>query len=124
MRVKLPKSLNDVESSSREPIDAGTYDAVISNITEKTGASSGKPYLSLELTVADSDEDFGGRKVFDNVSLSENALWKLKQLTDATGIDIDDEFDTEDFLGEEVTIVVDIEQTEGYDPKNVVKYYK
>lgn len=124
MRVKLPKSLNDVESSSREPIDAGTYDAVISNITEKTGASSGKPYLSLELTVADSDEDFGGRKVFDNVSLAENALWKLKQLTDATGIEIDDEFDTEDFLGEEVTIVVDIEQSEGYDPKNVVKYYK
>jgi len=122
MRVKLPKSLNDVESSNREPIDPGTYDATISNIVEKVGSNSGKPYLSLELTIV--DEPFAGRKVFDNVSLAEKALWKLKQLSEATEVEIDDEFDTEDFLGSEVSIVVDIEQSKGYDPKNIVKRYQ
>lgn len=122
MRVTLPKSLADVESSSREPIDPGTYAATISNLTEKVGSSSGKPYLALELTVQ--DDDFDGRKVFDNVSLQENALWKLKELAEAAGVEIDDEFDTEDFLGCELSIVVDIEQREDYDPRNIVKRYQ
>ena len=123
MRIALPKSLNDVESSSFDPIDPGTYDFRVTGCEQKTSKSSGNPYLNIELTVIN-DDDFDNRKVFDIISLQENSLWKLKEFAASCGVDIDDEFDTEDFIDEEVTAVVDIEVNDQYGDKNRVKAYK
>ena len=121
MKIVLPKSLADI-TSDFEPIDDGTYKFAITNCTQKVENNSGKPYLSMELTVLD-DPDFAGRKVFDNLSLGESSLWKLKQFADSAGVTVEEDFDTEDFIGEEVEASVDTEKSEEFRDKNrVVKY--
>ena len=119
--ITLPKNLKDV-TSNFEPIDPAEYEFEVKKIEEKVGQSSGKPYLSIELECL--DDDFKGRRVFDNISLGENTLWRLKQFAEAAGVDIEEEFDTDDFIGEVVNAVIDIEESEEYGDKNVVKEYK
>jgi len=121
MKISLPKSLADI-TSDFEPIDPATYKLAVTNCDQKIGNTSGNPYLNIEFTVLD-DDDFEGRKVFDIISLGESSLWKLKQFADSAGINIDDEFDTEDFVGEEITADVGIKKSDEFGDKNcVIKY--
>jgi len=121
MEIKLPKSLADVEDNDFEPIDPGVYDFRVAKIEQRTGKTSGKPYLNIELECL--DEDFTGRRVFDICSLGESSLWRLKAFAVACGVDIEDEFDTDDFIGEECSATVDIESSEEYGDQNRVKQY-
>ena len=121
MRVELPQSL--------EVIPPATYSFVVDNVESKTSAQD-KPYLNMTYKIVD-DEEYAGRKVFDIISLDQKSLWRLKQFSLATGIDIDTTFDTEDFLGAEFDAVLDIEkgqlkpgtEDEFYPDKNRVKSF-
>jgi hypothetical protein len=131
MKINLPTNLQEVEKKSFEPIPPGTYELEIKAVEEKQGTKA--PYLNVTLEVIN-DEDYAGRKIFEMVSLSPDALWKLKELADAIGQDISESFDTEDLLGEMCTGVVTIERgqakdkndpdSERYPDKNRVKEFK
>lgn len=69
---------------SREPLEEGIYTLSIAKVEEKTAKSSGNPMLSIEYDVVGVD---GNRKLFDNYVLTDAAMWKLKELLDALGID-------------------------------------
>jgi len=129
-RISLPVDLVDVEAGGKfETLPAATYSLRIENIVEKIGADSQAPYLVLTHEVID-DPDFAGRKLWDNISLQEQALFKLKQLSISAGIDISREFDTEEFLGAVVLAVVDLEKSNKNDEdgnpimRNVIRNYK
>jgi len=128
-KISLPMNLEDVTANSFDALPPDTYEAEIDNIEQKIGAASKEPYLSLTFKVVN-DDDFAGRKFWDNISLQEQALYKLKQLALSAGITIGGDFDTEDFLGATVVAVLDEEESNKMDSddnpvmKNVVKYYK
>ncbi len=121
MEIKLPKNLKDVEDSDFEPLDPGVYDFRVSKIEQKIGKNSGKPYLNIELECL--DDDYLGRRVFDICSLGESSLWRLKAFAESCGVDIEDEFDTDDFVGEECNATIDIETNDQYGNRNRVTKY-
>lgn len=67
-----------------EPLPVGQYPAVVSEI-ERVAESkkSGQPFLKFTFRVT--MEEYEGRKLFDNYSLSADALWKLAKTLEALG---------------------------------------
>ncbi len=128
-KISLPVDLGDVSAGGFDALPPDTYEAEIDNIEQKIGATSKEPYLNITMKVVN-HEEFSGRKFWDIVSLQEQALFKLKQLSLSAGIEIGGDFETEDFLGAEVLVVLGQEDSNKDDedgnpiPKNVVKYYK
>lgn len=116
MRINLPKSLEDVQANSFEPVPPGTYTLEVQTVENKISAQQ-KPYLNIKFKIVD-DPEFANKIIFDKVSLAEEALWRLKQLSEATGFEITDEFDTEELQGLTCEVVVVIEKGKPRDPSN------
>lgn len=120
--VKLPMNMSDVEASSTfEVMPPGNYEVEINEMKLKKSAA-GNDYFAITYKVINDDE-FAGQKLWDNVSLVPAALFKLKQLSLACGINIEDELDTEDFLGATLEVVVDIGKNQNGEDRNEVKRY-
>lgn len=68
-----------------EPLPVGEYETIISNVENKT-SSNGNPMLAMTLTVReDVPQEGGGRKLFDNLVMTEKAKFKFHQLFKALG---------------------------------------
>lgn len=76
-------------------LDEGMYNVTIESVEEKT-SSSGNPMLLVRFR-----EETTKNAIFENYVLTENCLWKLKELLVAAGIDCSGaiDFDTEDLIG-------------------------
>lgn len=77
----------------------------LTEIEEKEGEESGKPYLQLAFEVPDGEE-FAGTKAWDNMSLQPQALWKLRGFLEAAGVETVDgpmDIDTDELIGVVVT---------------------
>lgn len=110
--------------ASREPLDAGKYQLRISECVEAT-SSTGNPMLKVTYDVIATDDGEavpGNRKLWDNMSLQEKALFRLKDLLDACGYDTSGglDFDPADLVGMEIMAQVIQEEYNG-DIKNRVK---
>lgn len=70
--------------SAHLPEDGGPYKFQVRKATEKVGNDSGKPYLQVESEVAEGK--FKGKKLYHVCSLQPKALFTLKQLMVACGI--------------------------------------
>lgn len=110
----------DVEERSFDLLPRGQYLIEVTGAEERTGETSGVDYLNLELTVLDGE--FQGRKLFDSMSYSQNALWKLKGFLRAAGYDEEDlagDFDVDpaEYVGMEfvVTVTVQRDKREGHE---------
>lgn len=69
-----------------EPVDEGQYEVVISSV-EKTTFSTGSEGLKLVYTIrSDVEQDFGNRKLFDNLVASEKAMWRWNDIGAATNV--------------------------------------
>jgi hypothetical protein len=90
-------------SSSFDPIPDGTYVVKLLGVDGSREGPSG-PYWSWEFEVR--DEEYLGRKLWTNTSLSEKAAWKLKEAFDAFGADLDT--DTDELIGRLCVAVVSI----------------
>lgn len=103
---------------SREPLVEGVYTLRIAKV-EETTSSTGNPMLKVEYDVVGVD---GGRKLWDNFVLIDKALWKLKELFDALGIDTSQivEMDVQELIGLEVQAKV-VQDTYNGDTVNRVK---
>jgi hypothetical protein len=90
-----------------EIIPEGKYAARIDKVEEKISKPpKNNPYWQLTFTLL--EEPFTGRKAWDKFMLSVDALWKLKNLLDAIGIEVkgESDLDSSDLLGQEVGIVI------------------
>lgn len=83
----------DVEGSF-EPLPEGTYEVEVERVEVRESNSSDNDYLNWELTVQ--DEEYEGRKLWMITSLSERALFRLKDVFVALDvIEEDDELEIE-----------------------------
>jgi hypothetical protein len=112
-KQKLKIDFTGVESGGRTVPD-GNYLAKIDSVEEKE-SGEGNPYLGLKLKIQAGKAK--GSVVYDNISLLPQALWKLRTLLERIGFEVPDgemDFDPQEIVGEEVTIVV---VNETYDKK-------
>jgi hypothetical protein len=118
-----------------EPLPAGKYVVEVTDFKEGTASenakNAGAATISWELSVVDHDE-YEGRKVWENMTIVDNSLWRLKAFLEAAGFEADDEveFDPEDILGATLEVRLGVQKGrknpktgEEYDPRNVVKQF-
>ena len=86
---------------SFEPMPDGRYICTLVEVEAREGAKA--PYWNWQYEVNEQG-DYCGRKLFDNTSLSEKALWRLGQVFAAFGVPADT--DTDELIGLEVAIIV------------------
>lgn len=90
-------------SSSFEPIPAGAYHARLVNVDADRKGPAG-PYWSWEFDVVEPGHE--NRKLWNNTSMSEAALFSLQQTFEAFGVEPDT--DTDELIGEVVKLVVSV----------------
>jgi hypothetical protein len=106
----------------------GTYQAKVVGV--KNGAGPKGPYAqwTLELLGVERNADgipLNGKRVgnvFERTTLIEGSRWRLAQMASALGLDPSN-FDTDEFLGRQALVTVDVEKDQGYAPRNVVKKF-
>ena len=76
---------NSKGTTGRKLLPAARYLASIEMVEKTLAKSSGNPRLSFTFRVAAGE--FQGKKLFDDVYLTEEALWKLDAICDAVGIE-------------------------------------
>lgn len=108
--------------STSQVIEPGTYLASIDKV-EETTSQNGKPYWNVEFTIQ--EEPYVGRKVWDIFMLNAEALWKLKRLAKAVGLDLSgrNDIDSDDLMNAECHVVIANEMYDG-ELRNRVKGYK
>lgn len=100
---KTAKKVDEQESSSFDALPAGPYVCKLANVkVSPEPGPSGAHYWTWEFTVAVGD--FKNRKLWVNTSLSEKALFKMKEVFDAFGYTTDS--DTDEMVGEVVKLIV------------------
>jgi len=114
----------NTEASGFGYVEAGKYRLRIVKVEEKVGPAA--PYLKWEMELADANlptVDGKGKPghIFENTTLKVGAQFRLRQLTDALGIEWGD-LDTETMIGAELEAQVGIEEFEGV-LKNCVKKF-
>lgn len=99
----LAKKTDEQESGSFDALDPGPYICKLNavKVSDKPGPS-GAHYWTWEFEVAYGDHK--GRRFWTNTSLSEKALFKLKEVFDAFGYTTDS--DTDEMIGEKVKLIV------------------
>lgn len=86
MAIRITK--DDVKGL--EAIPVGDYECILDKVDMRPSKSSGELCYYIDWAVADGDYD--GRVLFDTVSTSPQAFWKLSQLLEATEHDAFGEF--------------------------------
>lgn len=126
--VQVPNAPRLGDMPKGEPVPEAVYHIRCDKaVLKETGAGSknpGAPMAECTFTIfgpADAEE-FHGRKVFENLMLSGEGMFRLHQLLEVTGED--DDFileDTDQLLGRECAAVIQVEP-ERKDPQSG-KYY-
>lgn len=89
MATKGKKNLITVDFSDTESSgipDEGDYLLEVDEVEQKTSDNSGADYLSITFKIADGD--FKGKKVWHNCSLQPQALFNLRGLLEALGMEV------------------------------------
>jgi len=116
-------NFSGVESGGRKCPD-GTYEAEVTS-AEMEESSSGNPMIVAKWKITKGK--FKGTTLFDNISLQPQALWKLKTILEAMGIeaqeeDVEASEYAEAIVGESCTIMVVNETYEGEQRPKVTGY--
>lgn len=101
------------------PLEAGPYPAKVSKVElSETKGNSGYHSLIFEWKIIGTNRTIK----FDYYSLSPQALWRLKQVLTALGIDVPEgEFEVEpsDIVNSEATLILKIEEYNGRENNKV-----
>ena len=116
--------------SNRDPLEPGLYHCRIAS-AEMGTSSAGNPMIKVTYDVigdADGNEVPGGRKLWDNLAITEAAMWKIQQVLVACGFEIPEggqlpNFDTDELVGCDLGIVV-VQDTYQGQVNNKTKAYK
>lgn len=116
---KLKVSFKDVET--RKKVPDGQYHAKV----EEVSVEDGNEHQYLKWTFEVMDPEYKSAKLYTNTSLAPQALWNLRSLLDALGVETpDDEFelDLPSYVGLEVNLTVENETYEGKQRPKVTDY--
>ena len=89
-----------VETTSYEPLPDGVYPAKLRDVTTHEGRTA--PYWRWEYEIT--DPQYAGRRMWYNTSLSDRALWRLRNVFDAFCVPADT--NTDDLIGLSVQLAV------------------
>lgn len=115
---KVKVDFTGVEAGGRALPD-GYYRAKCKEVSQEIGESSKQPYIKWVWGIQ------GGGQAFDNISLQPQALFKLKGLLEAMGVDVPDgtaELDLAEYVGFEVGLEIVNEEYQGKKRPKVVGY--
>jgi len=105
----MPKiKINISDLSDFEPLPEGIYTVMIESYEERVSQNSGNPYISWTYVVIE-PEEYSGRKLWDNTSLSPEARWRLGNLWKACGFESDGsevDIDTDEMVGCTLKVLV------------------
>lgn len=113
--------LSGVEAS-RKAIPEGTYEVVVNEATQKN-SRDGNPMISFEFEVAEGAHK--GAKLYENCSLQPQALFKLKSVLLALGMDIPNkafDLNLRDLIGLTCEVEVGHETYEGKKRARILQY--
>lgn len=113
--------LSGVEAS-RKAIPEGTYEVVV-NKAEQKNSRDGNPMISFEFEVSEGTHK--GAKLFENCSLQPQALFKLKSVLLALGMDIPNkafDLNLKDLIGLTCEVEVGHETYEGKKRARILEY--
>ena len=113
--------LSGVETS-RRAIPEGTYSLVVNQVEQKT-SREGNPMISFEFEVSEGPHK--GAKLFENCSLQPQALFKLKSVLLALGMEIPNkafDLNLKDLIGLECEVEVGHETYEGKKRARILEY--
>lgn len=137
--MKVPKINLSATETQPKPVDSDVYDCRLTfHKYTATSKASGQPYVNFEFTGQDGPAK--GRKFFGMGSLSEEGIWKFKQICVALGInEFPEDFDTDDaeqvktliapYYGAHITLAIGQEEAKDKDGKplgymrNVISKY-
>lgn len=91
MAETLPKGVIRVDFTGVEAgggfvrVPEGDYGMEITKVQQKTGEDSGKAYLNISLKLSQGDKKGNGKTLVHRASLSQKALWNLKNMLEACG---------------------------------------
>lgn len=121
------------------PLPAGNYTLELNDYREgvvkgEQSKNKGATMYSFTFEVIENEnEEYNGRKVFDNLTITEDSLWRLKALLKAFGCDVPEEGDIDvefdDFIGEKLKARVGVQgarkvgDTE-YEARNTIKRFE
>ncbi len=114
---------SDVEERDFTPLARGRYPVQVTEAEIRPGTEY--PYLMVVFTTI--EEEHGDRKLWDNMSFSPKALWKLKGFYRALGATQEQlatgSFDVnpDELIGEEIIVQVAVEPDQNGEPRNTVK---
>lgn len=120
MPVPIPGDTLEGIADGFEPLPKGTYDAEVTDCSDETAGEEakhpGSTYIKWEFTIT--EEEYVGRKVWLNTSLTEKALPVFKGVLRGLGYTDEEmnamsEFDPDEQLGRQCRVVVTI----GKNPK-------
>ena len=116
-------NFDGVEAGGRSLVN-GQYLFEVDGVPEvKTSVESGNEYITWVLKVAEGKGK--GRKVWHNTSLQPQALWNLRGMLEAMGIEVDEgemDLELEEFEGVQVGGVVVNEKYEGRDRPRIAEF--
>ena len=120
-RGGIAVDFSGVESGGRA-IPDDDYLLEVVSCEEKEGRESGAIYLAWKYKVAEGP--YKGATVYDNTSLSPQALWRLKRLLEAMGIQADGKMslDINSFKGKRVLAQIANETYNGKEKPRVVEF--
>jgi hypothetical protein len=95
-------------TSGFEPLDPGAYHVKLMNVDASREGPKG-PYWSWEFEVVEPGE-YTGRKLWNNTSLSDDAMFSFNQTFAA--FDVPTDTDTDDIMGDVVKAIVSIRTIE------------
>lgn len=121
-----------------DPVPAGVYTLEFTDYTEgevqsESSKNFGATKYNWTFEIVDCEkEEYNGRKVWDNVTIAETSLWRLKAFIKAFGVEVPDEgefdFEPDDFIGAQIQARVGVEPERQvgdrtYDSKNTIKKF-
>lgn len=113
--------LSGVEAS-RKAIPEGTYEVVVNHVEQKN-SRDGNPMISFEFEVSDGTHK--GAKLYENCSLQPQALFKLKSVLLALGLDIPNkafDLNLKELIGLTCEVEVGHETYEGKKRARILEY--
>src|ERR1700761_3709579 len=88
----------------------GRYKAKITAVEQKEGKESGEPYIQATWEIT-SNKCNGREVLYDNYSLQPSALWKLKGMLEAMGVEVPDgeqDVDFDELISDETECIIEI----------------
>ena len=125
MSDQVVVDFSDVEERDFTPVPRGRYVAEVTDAEIRDGDKY--PYLMVEQTVIEGE--YADRKLWDNMSFSPKALWKLKGFYRALGATDEElssagfDVDPESLLGLTFMIQVAVKNDNNGEPRNVINRY-